>query len=227
VQTFAAGDEKRRVPGAVEPATDARRGGPDELLAVVEDDEAAAARRDRVAELHAGVALAERDVERERDDEEDSLERARFREVAEIDAARPLAEPSPAVAADEPRLAGAARAEDGEQARSCIEPRRDRGEVGGPADERIALARQVVSHVAYRLPAVVAADDAIRLVGVVGQRRRRGAVATREFEELDRLGDALQLPMAAAFDGGRRDVERIAERRPRRLREQRLAAARE
>ena len=71
---------------------------------------------DRVAELDAGIALAERHVERERDDEEHAVQRARLGEVAEADAARPIAEPAPAVAARQPRLAGAAGAEHGQRA---------------------------------------------------------------------------------------------------------------
>ena len=70
VQPLAARDQERGLGGAVEPAADARFGVLDDLLEVVEDDEAAAARRDRVAELDAGVALAERHVERDGDDEE-------------------------------------------------------------------------------------------------------------------------------------------------------------
>ena len=56
---------KARVGGAVEPAAERRRRVLDDLLEVVEDDQAAAAAGDRVAELHGGVVLAERDVERE------------------------------------------------------------------------------------------------------------------------------------------------------------------
>ena len=94
------------------------RGVLHDLLEVVEDDQAATAAGDGVAELHAGVVLAERDLERGRDGEEDAVERARLGEIAEVDAARPVAEPSPAVAADETRLAGAPGTEHREQAGS-------------------------------------------------------------------------------------------------------------
>ena len=94
-----------------------------DLLEVVEDDEAAAAAGDGVAELHRGIVPAERHVERRGDGEEDAVERARLGEVAEVDATRPVAEPRPAVAADEARLAGAAGAEHREQPRAGVEPR--------------------------------------------------------------------------------------------------------
>ena len=94
-----------------------------DLLEVVEDDEAAAAAGDRVAELHDRVFLAERHVERRGDGEEDAVERSRLGQIAEVDAARPVAEPGPAVAADEARLAGAARAEHRDEPRAGVEPR--------------------------------------------------------------------------------------------------------
>src|SRR6185369_8298772 len=64
MQPLAARDQERGVGGPVHPAADARFGVLDDLLEVVEDDEATAACRDRVAELDAGIVLAERYVER-------------------------------------------------------------------------------------------------------------------------------------------------------------------
>ena len=115
VEPLAAGDDEGRVGGPVEPAAEGGRGVLQDLLEVVEDDQATAAAGNRVAELHAGVVLAEGDVERRGDGEEDPVERTCLGQIAEVDAARPVAEPGPAVAAHEAGLAGAARAEDGEQ----------------------------------------------------------------------------------------------------------------
>jgi len=76
---------------AIEPAAERGRGVLDDLLEVVENDQATAPCRDRVAQLHHGVVFAERDFERRGDGEEDAVEAARFRELAEVDPARPVA----------------------------------------------------------------------------------------------------------------------------------------
>jgi hypothetical protein len=77
-----------------------------DLLEVVEDQQARAAPVDRGAELGDRVVAAERNVEAVRDRVDDAVETARLRQVAEPDAAGIVAEPAPAVALRQPRLAG-------------------------------------------------------------------------------------------------------------------------
>ena len=226
MQPLAARNKERGVGRAVEPAADARSRVLDDLLEVVEDDEAAAARGDRVTELDAGIALAEGHVEGDGDDEVHALERSRLGEVAEVDAARPVAEPCPAVATGQPGLAGAAGTGNGQQPRAGVEASSDGGEIGSPSDERIALARQGVAHLARGPPAVVAADDAKRLLGVVGRRKRR-AVANTELEDLDRLGEPLQAIVAVTRDRHPIGRQCVADRGHGGRREQRLPATRE
>ena len=97
------------------------RGVRDHLLEVVEDHEAAPAAGDRMAELPHG-SPAQRHVERRRDGEEMPSSVRASHEVAEVDAAGPVAEPAPAVAARETGLAGAAGTHHGDEPRAGVEP---------------------------------------------------------------------------------------------------------
>ena len=212
---LAARDQEAGVGRAIDPAADGGLGVLDDLLEVVEDHQAAAARRDRVAELDAGVALAEGHVERKRDDEEHALQRPRVGEVAEVDAARPIAQPAPAIASGQPRLARAAGTEHGQDPRAGVESGGDGRQVRRPADEGVALARQVVAHLAHRSPTVFRPDHAHRLLGVVGRRERR-PIAHAQLEDLDRLGDSLQPIVAVGLDR-RRVGKGVAERSARRF----------
>src|SRR6476659_10057196 len=109
----------------------------DDLLKVVEDDQATVSAGDGVAELHSGVVLAQRNLERGSDGEEDAVERTRLGQIAEVDASRPVAEPGPAVTADESRLAGAARTKHRDKPGSRVESCRDRAQLCDPADKLI------------------------------------------------------------------------------------------
>ena len=170
----------------------------DDLLEVVEDHEAAAAPGDRMAELHGRVFLAERNLERGRDGEVDAVERTRFGQITEVNAARPIAEPRPAIAANEPRLAGAARAEHGEQADSGVEARGERAQLRGPADERVAFGRKVVTHLAHGRHMSPARTTRYALSASAGG--AKGAAAHPELEDLDRRFDALQTVMPVPLD---------------------------
>ena len=224
VQAFAAGDHEGRLGRAVEPAADRGGGVLRDLLEVVEHDQAAAAAGDRLRELRRGIAGTEADAERAAGGVVDAVERRRLGEIAEPHAARPVAEPGMAVANGEPRLAGAALAEQGDEPRAFVEVARDRLQVGAAADEGVAFCRQMARDLAHRLPQVAAAHDAVRLVGV-GRRREAAVRHGAELEHLDRLVDALQPVVAVAADLRRRVEAGAFERLPRRRAEQRLPAA--
>src|SRR5450631_1136389 len=127
-----------------------------------------------MAELRHGVIGAEAHVERTCNSEEDAVERSRFRQVAEPDAAAPVAEPGPRVADDESRLSGAAGPEQGDEAAAAVEPARDRTQVAGAPDKRVTLRRQAAGHLAQRPPRAVGADHAVGLVGVAWRHEARG-----------------------------------------------------
>jgi hypothetical protein len=158
----------------VEPAAD-DLGVRGELLEVVEDHQAAAAAGDRMADLPQRIAAADRHVEGDRDGEAEAVDRARFREVAEVHAAGPVAEPDPAVARHQPGLADAAGADDGDEAMPAVEPARELVELVAAADEGIALGGQVVRDLARRHPAGVVGDDPVGLFRI-GRRQQRAAV---------------------------------------------------
>ena len=63
VESLAAGDDERSVPGPIEPTAEGGRGVLHDLLEVVEDDQTSAAAGDGIAKLHDGVILAERHLE--------------------------------------------------------------------------------------------------------------------------------------------------------------------
>src|SRR6185436_20401335 len=108
-------DDKGRISRAIEPVAKGCRGVLCDLLEVVEDDEASTTAGDGVAELHGGITLADGDVERGRDCEEDAVERTRLGEIHEVDSAGPVAQPHETVTAHQPRLAGTARSEHGDE----------------------------------------------------------------------------------------------------------------
>ena len=114
MEPLAAGDDEARLDGPVQPATDGGGGVLDDLLEVVEDDQAASAGGDGVPELHAGIVLAQGNAER--DGYRPECHRGSWlAQIAEVDAARPIAQPTPAIAADETGLASAARSENRDQ----------------------------------------------------------------------------------------------------------------
>ena len=94
VQPLAAGDDEARLDGPVEPATDGVGGVRHDLLEVVEDDQAASAAGDGVPELHAGIVLAQGNAERDGHRSENAIEALGVAQVAEVDAARPVAQPA-------------------------------------------------------------------------------------------------------------------------------------
>ena len=199
VQPLAAGDDEARLDGAVEPAADGVGGVRDDLLEVVEDDQAASAAGDGVPELHAGIVLAQGDAERDGHRAKNAIEALGVAQVAEVDAARPVAEPGPAVAADEAGLAGAARAENRDQPAAGVEPGGERAQVRGAADEGVALGGQVVADLAHRPPEVAVMDHPVGLVDVRRRRERRGA-RRAQLEDPDRLLDPLQPVVAVRLD---------------------------
>ena len=114
VQALAAGDQKGRLFGSIQPKPERGRSVLDDLLEVVQDQEAAAARGDGVAQLHCGVALKQRHVEPHCHRVEHAFEAARFAEVAEVNASRPVAAPDAAISPHQPGLADAPRAGHGD-----------------------------------------------------------------------------------------------------------------
>jgi hypothetical protein len=90
VEALAAGDDEGRFRGPVEPAAEGILSVPHDLLEVVEDHQASTTASDGVAELYGWIILAQRDLERGSDGEEDSVEGPRLGEIAEVDPARPI-----------------------------------------------------------------------------------------------------------------------------------------
>ena len=170
-----------------------------DLLEVVEHDQAAAATGDRFRELRRRIAGTEAHAERAGDRVVNAVERRRLGEIAEPDAARPVAEPAVSVANGEPRLAGAARTEQRQQPRPFVELLADHRQVGSAADERVAFGRQVVRDLAHRPPQVAAAHHAVRLVGI-GRRPEAALRRHAELEDRDRLVDAFEPVVAVAAD---------------------------
>ena len=199
VESHAAGDDEGRIRSAIEPAAEGSRGVLHDLLEVVEDDQASTAAGDGVAELHGGVVLAEGDLERGGDCEEDAVKRTRLGEIREVDAAGPVPQPREAVAANQPRLAGTARSEHGDEPGAGIEPTGNRLQLRCAADERIALGRQVVANGADRLPELARANHAIDTVRI-GWRSEGGAAAQAQFEDFDRLLYTLEAVEAVGLD---------------------------
>ena len=83
---------------------------------------------------------------------DDAVDAARLRQIAEPDAAGKLAEPAPAVAHHQPRLAGAADAQHRHEARAGLDAARQLGQRIDAADEGVALGRQAVPDLAHRQP---------------------------------------------------------------------------
>ena len=80
------------------------------------------------------------------------------------------------------------------------------------ADEGVALGRQAVAHLAQRQPQVATLHDAVDLAPI--RRRREGRVVVAGLEQLHRLGDALDAPVAVRLHAQRRS--RPAPHAPRR-----------
>ena len=114
------------------------------LLEVVEDHQALATPRDRVPELNHRIVLAQRHVEPMRNRMHDAIQASRLGQIAEPDAARELSERVPPEPGDEPRLAGAAEAQDRDESRSRVEASRQVGQRLAAPDEGVALGRQAV-----------------------------------------------------------------------------------
>ena len=115
-----------------------------DLLEVVEDHQALAAPRDGVSELDHRIVLAQRHVEPLRNGMHDAIQASGLRQIAEPDAAREISERVPPEPRDQPRLAGAAEAQDRDEARPGVEASRQLGQGLATADEGIALGRQAV-----------------------------------------------------------------------------------
>jgi hypothetical protein len=196
------------------------RRGLDHVLAVVEDQQGtvplqvrADALQQRPARL---LAHAER-LRRLADDEPGVADR---REVEEPDAVGKFVDLLGGGLQREARLAEPAHAEQREQARRAEQAPHLR-ELALAADERGRLVRQVVRDLVDRHPPVAHADDAMRLLAV--RRRHQPRLSLADLEQLDRLGYALELPVAVRCEL----VRRLAEVLARRLREQGLAGARQ
>ena len=199
---LAAGDDEAGLGRKREPAAERRLGVPGDLLEGVENDEARAVRGDRRADLLHRVGLAERHVERLGDDGDDAVDAARRRQVAEPRRRR------------DSRRARRARGEG--RAASCrcrrcrardepsrpVEERGQRLQRVDPADEDIALGGKVVGGI-LRAGAHSLSDvhDAIRLGRIGGG--SNGALALAALEQLLRLGDALEPPVAVAAQPAR------------------------
>ena len=171
----------------------------DELLEIVENDEAAATAGNGVPQLHDGIFASERDIERRRDGKENPVERPRLRQVAEVHAARPVAEPGAPVAANEARLARAPRAEHRDEALARVESSRKVAQLEHTADKGVALERKVVPDLAHGTPQVVHADHTICLVAVGWRGEGCGAIRAN-LADLDRILDALQTIVPMRLD---------------------------
>ena len=162
--------DKGSIARPVEPASEGLGRVVDDLFEVVEDDQAAAATRDRMAELRTWIVLAQRYVERGGHGEVDAVARPGFGQVAEVDAARPVAEPCARVSTHQAGLARPARADDRDQSGTGLEATAERAQFRRASDERVALGHEVVAHFAHRLPERTRTRDAICLVAV-GRRK--------------------------------------------------------
>ena len=208
-QPVAAGHEKARVLGPVEPETERRTGRAHDLLEVVEDEEATPAAGQHAGDPGRRVGATERHVQDVGDRPAHVLGRPRRRQVAEPDTAWKVAQPRPAEALCEARLADTAEPEERDAPGTRLERLPDGIQRRAPADEGIAIAGEVVRLFAQGHPEAVATDDAPGLLHV-DQVDRRG-VGPDRLEQMDRLGDALQAPpgtiaqlrMAARQDGAR------------------------
>ena len=121
------------------------------------------------------------------------------------------------------RLAQTTHAQQGDEARFA-QQRLHLGDIALATHEGRDGLRQVVGDLAHRHPAVAAAHHAKGLVRI-GRRRHLG-LTIAEFIELERLGHALELPVAVRAQGPRRRLN-VAQRRHRLLREQQLPTLRQ
>ena len=90
------------------------------------------------------VVLAQRHVEPLRDGMDDAVQTSGLRQIAEPDAAREISERVPPEPRDEPRLAGAAEAQDRDESRPGVEASCQLGQRLAATDEGVALGRQAV-----------------------------------------------------------------------------------
>ena len=79
---------------------------------------------------------------------------------------------------------------------------------GAAADEGIALGREIVAHLAQRLPQPVDAHDAVGLVPV--GRWRKWGLCISDLKKLHRVMHALQAPESVRLNAQGRCAERIA-----------------
>ena len=94
---------------------------PRDLLEIVEDYQTLTAPGDGVPELVHRVVLSERHVEPLRNRVKDAVQASGLRKIAEPDAAREISERVPPEAGDQPRLAGAADAQNRDEARPGVQ----------------------------------------------------------------------------------------------------------
>ncbi|HQR19732.1 MAG TPA: hypothetical protein PLE54_10255 [Burkholderiaceae bacterium] len=115
----------------------------------------------------------------------------------------------------QPRLAEPAHAEQGDHAR-LLEQRLDLADLDIAADERSGLEGQVVRNVPDRHPPVGGLDDPVRLLRVRGRHTARPR--SRDFEQFDRVGNALDDPVTVRLQFQVGGTERLARfRRQQRL----------
>ena len=195
MEPLAAGDGEGGAGRLVEPKAESLRRLLHDLLEVVEDNKTAAVPGYRVAELNRGVILAERDLECGGDGEKDAVERSSLGEVAEVDAAGPVAEPDPTVARTK-RVLPVPRSEDREQADACVEPCSKRTQLCGPADKRVAFGGKVLADLADGTPEcrhVRGPRDRLCRYPQAGQ---KGKSPHSQLEDLDGLLDPLESVVA-------------------------------
>jgi hypothetical protein len=201
----------------------------DDVLAVVEDEQRALrlqVRGQRLQQRAVRLGAHAEQLRRLADDERRVADR---RQVDEPDAVGERGQLRGGDLEREPCLAEAAHAEQRHQA-GRAEMRLHLALLALAADEGSRLVRQVVRDLVHGQPPVARPDDAVRLLAA--ERRQRAPAAgglelverlrqLADLEELDRVADALELPVAVRDERVRAGFEALAGR----CREQRLAAA--
>jgi len=142
-QSCASRHEELNLVGSSQPPTDRVFSSMDHLLEVVGDQQASSARGNDVAELFHRVATTQRHPQAERRCERDGVNTASLREIAEIDAARVLAQADATVAARQACLACAAHPMHGNDAGSSVEQSGEVGEHLDASDEGVSFRRDI------------------------------------------------------------------------------------